>query len=166
MRRPTATIGLIFLLLFLPVLPLKAADLGVLLARIDAPHIADRFSEMLHSAPPIAIVEEVVSRPEPPTQRVRIIEADDSLTALNFTKSSFFSPYIGAGIGQEEPPIHDPAQPQILTLRLGAGFGCNLDSLTRLFFNYSFQFLPDSSLDTNPHLDDAHHITLGLQISF
>ncbi len=166
MRFPAIKTALAILFFLLPAFSAAAHDPFApefLLTRIDAPAAHNLLAHAIQPLPQRVAQEE--ARPETPPPRVRV-ESNESLTALNFNHTGVFSPYLGAGIGHEEPPIHEPGQPLNLMLRLGAGFGCNLDAITRIFFNYTFQFLPDAPSDSTSRLDDTHHITLGLQFAF
>jgi hypothetical protein len=168
-KRSSNKIGFIGIVLLLLAIPAGAEDrqelYEILLCRIDPPAANRLLTDSLHLPPTRVALLAENQRHAPSPPRVRL-ESSDSLTALNFSNSGFISPYIGAGIGHDEPPIHVPGRAQTLTMRLGAGFGCKLDALTRLFFNYTFQFLPDSTPDANSRPDEAHNISLGLQFTF
>lgn len=164
----TVHAGILSLFLILLAVSAAAKDATKLsdipLRRIGAPAPEQSPTESLHAS---SVLFPSLDRPprQPMAPRLRIEEKDD-LAALNFSSSGFISPYVGAGLSHEDPPIHDPAQPQTLTLRLGAGFDCNLDALTRIFFNYSFRLLPDPTSESKLRPDENHNISLGLRFAF
>jgi hypothetical protein len=116
--------------------------------------------EFLRTIPPL---QDGTASP-PYISRLRLEEKDD-LAALHFS-GDFVSPYIGASLSQAESSMNNPTLPPVLSLRLGAGFDCHLDALTRLVFNYSFRLMPDSTSESKPRPDENYTMSLGLQFAF
>lgn len=100
--------------------------------------------------------------------RIRL-ESNDDLPSVSFTGGAI-SPYVGASIDLLPLPNYDPetTSSQVLAYGLGAGFGCELGSDTRLSLRYQIRFLSetDSSLSRISEDEEIHRISLGLQTSF
>jgi hypothetical protein len=165
MRNIRIHVGVLLLVLALVLLAVSAAAMNTIgpaerPLTLGAPADEQCPAELHHAIPPL--LDRTASPPY--VSRLRIEEKDD-LATLNFS-GDFLSPYIGASLRPANSSIDDPALPPTLGLRLGAGFDCQLDPLTRLVFNYSFHLLTDSTSESKPRPEENYTISLGLQFAF